>query len=235
VATIPVGSAPEGLALSPDATGSTLYVANSYDNTISVIDTASRSVRAQVPCGNFPAHIAIAPGGNPMYVTNRTSGTVAVIDTVTLRQVNQFQVGRYPWYISLSPDGGTAYITDVYAGLVYLLSTSSGAVISQVTVGAAPWGILANPDPGNPVVYTVNTEDGVLTYLNTDGGIAKTVSLGLTSYPHEIALSPAFNSLLVPNGSSLNWYRTKPSSPRPDGSMTLGGSPRSVATIKHYY
>ena len=43
-ARIPVGSAPKGLALSPD--GKRLYVANRTDDTISVIDTASRRVTA---------------------------------------------------------------------------------------------------------------------------------------------------------------------------------------------
>ena len=44
VTRIPVGSAPKGLALSPD--GKRLYVANRTDDTISVIDTASRKVSA---------------------------------------------------------------------------------------------------------------------------------------------------------------------------------------------
>jgi YVTN family beta-propeller protein len=43
-ARIPVGSAPKGLALSPD--GKRLYVANRTDDTISVIDTSSRKVGA---------------------------------------------------------------------------------------------------------------------------------------------------------------------------------------------
>ena len=44
VARIPVGSAPKGLALSPD--GKRLYVANRTDDSISVIDTAARKVTA---------------------------------------------------------------------------------------------------------------------------------------------------------------------------------------------
>ena len=44
VTRIPVGSAPKGLALSPD--GKRLYVANRTDDTISVVDTAARKVSA---------------------------------------------------------------------------------------------------------------------------------------------------------------------------------------------
>jgi YVTN family beta-propeller protein len=39
---IPVGSAPEGVAVTPD--GSTIYVANLGANTVSVIDTATNTV-----------------------------------------------------------------------------------------------------------------------------------------------------------------------------------------------
>jgi len=49
VARIPVGSAPKGLALSPD--GKRLYVANRTDDTISVIDTAARKVSATLSLG----------------------------------------------------------------------------------------------------------------------------------------------------------------------------------------
>ena len=44
VSRIPVGSAPKGLALSPD--GKRLYVANRTDDSISVIDTAARKISA---------------------------------------------------------------------------------------------------------------------------------------------------------------------------------------------
>jgi len=84
VATVPVGSAPEGLAVSPN--GATVYVANTLSNTMTVVDTASRSVRATVAMGNFPGHIAVAPGGSPIYVTNRTSGTIAVVDALRCRR-----------------------------------------------------------------------------------------------------------------------------------------------------
>jgi len=48
-ARIPVGRAPKGLALSPD--GSLLYVANRLDDTVSVIDTATRKVARMIDLG----------------------------------------------------------------------------------------------------------------------------------------------------------------------------------------
>ena len=53
IATIPVGSSPVGVAVTPD--GSKVYVANDGDNTVSVISTATNTViGAPIPVGNDP-------------------------------------------------------------------------------------------------------------------------------------------------------------------------------------
>ena len=52
IATIPVGSSPLGVAVTPD--GRKVYVANSGSNNVFVIDTASNSVLAEVSVGIQP-------------------------------------------------------------------------------------------------------------------------------------------------------------------------------------
>src|SRR5262249_57828663 len=58
-ATIPVGSGPVGVAVSPD--GSTVYVTNHGANTVSVIDPTSNTVAATIPVGISPLGVAGAP------------------------------------------------------------------------------------------------------------------------------------------------------------------------------
>lgn len=55
ITTIPVGSTPRGLSLSPDE--ATLYVANAGDGNVSVIDTASNTVTSTIPVGDLPIAI----------------------------------------------------------------------------------------------------------------------------------------------------------------------------------
>ena len=50
VATVPVGSLPCGVAVTPD--GALVYVANAGGDTVSVIDTATNTVVATVPVGS---------------------------------------------------------------------------------------------------------------------------------------------------------------------------------------
>jgi YVTN family beta-propeller protein len=60
VATVPVGSNPVGVAITPDGTHA--YVANNFSNTVSVIATATNTVVASVPVGTRPLGVAITPG-----------------------------------------------------------------------------------------------------------------------------------------------------------------------------
>ena len=59
-ATVPVGTVPQGVAITPN--GAFAYVANALDNTVSVISTATNTVTATIPVGNIPLLIAFGVG-----------------------------------------------------------------------------------------------------------------------------------------------------------------------------
>lgn len=60
VATIPVGSGPVGVALSPR--GTRAYVSNQGSDTVSVINTRTNAVITNIPAGNGPSGVADSPG-----------------------------------------------------------------------------------------------------------------------------------------------------------------------------
>jgi YVTN family beta-propeller protein len=74
VATIDVGLAPFGIAVTPD--GSNVYVTN-LSNTVSVIATATNVVSATISVGNGPVGIAFTPDGSKAYVANQYDHTVS--------------------------------------------------------------------------------------------------------------------------------------------------------------
>ena len=62
-ATIPVGAGPVGVAITSD--GTKVYVANSSDNTVSVINTATSAVTSiNVGAGSGPFGVAVTPDGS---------------------------------------------------------------------------------------------------------------------------------------------------------------------------
>jgi YVTN family beta-propeller protein len=83
IATIPAGSFPEGVAVTPD--GSKVYVANNTSDTVSVIATASNKVIATIPVGIGPTGVAVTQDGSEVYVANYNSNAVSVIATAKIR------------------------------------------------------------------------------------------------------------------------------------------------------
>jgi YVTN family beta-propeller protein len=86
-ATIPVGSDPLGVVVTPD--GSKVYVANTLSGTVSVIDTTTNPYENPVSTislsgiGGTPTGVAVSPDGSKVYVANSGNNTVSVIDTAS--------------------------------------------------------------------------------------------------------------------------------------------------------
>ena len=93
VATIDVGLAPFGVAVTPD--GSKVYVTN-LNNTVSVIATAANAVSATISVGNGPVGVAFTPDGSKAYVANQFDHTVSVIATASNSVVATVDVGTSP-------------------------------------------------------------------------------------------------------------------------------------------
>lgn len=93
-AEVPVGSSPVGLAVVDQ--GRELLVANSdrfaskqTDQTLGVIDLATRTLLGTVPAGSFPREIRVSADGRTALVTNFNSRTLEFVDCSRLREIVQ--------------------------------------------------------------------------------------------------------------------------------------------------
>ena len=103
IATIPVGSFPGDVAISPD--GTRAYVTNSNSATISVINTATNSVIATIPVGLQVLDIALTPDGTRAYAIGDqgSNRAIIVIDTATNTVIATIPVLGLPFRIAISP------------------------------------------------------------------------------------------------------------------------------------
>lgn len=112
VATITVGSAPWGVAFTPD--GSRAFVGNSGSTYVSVIDVAARSQSTTVSTGSVanPAGIAVTPDGSKVLVTGFGGSpyTISSIATSSLAVTTQSVDCVNPLPITVRTDGTDAYI-----------------------------------------------------------------------------------------------------------------------------
>lgn len=114
-----VGANPQGIAF--DANGNRAYVANADNDTVSVIDMATRLVSATIPVGSSPYGVAV--GRTKAFVTNFESDTVSVIDLATNTVVQEVAVGDGPSGVAVSARSGSVYVTNVLGNSVSVLKS----------------------------------------------------------------------------------------------------------------
>ena len=108
LAPVSVGRDPVGVA----TFGSRVYVANQFDKTVSVIDTASDTVVATVPVAGSATGVAVNADGSRVYVTLKGAAKVAVINTASNAVVSTISTGAGPEAVAVSPTGSRAYVSN---------------------------------------------------------------------------------------------------------------------------
>jgi YVTN family beta-propeller protein len=107
--TLTVGNSPQALGLNPD--NHTVYVTNTNDNTVSVIDGNTCNGTNSSGCGQTPPIISVgaAPraigvdaGTNTVFVGNRDDMTVSVIDGATCNGTNTSGCGQTPFALPVA-------------------------------------------------------------------------------------------------------------------------------------
>jgi YVTN family beta-propeller protein len=161
IATIPVGSNPEGVAYDPS--NGYIYVADCGSDTVSVID--GTTVIANIHVGPGPWGIAYDPSNGYIYVADSGSDTVSVINGANNTVIANITVGSGPWGIAYDPSNGYIYVTNHNSGTVSVINGANNTVIANITVGSGPWGIAY--DPSNGYIYVTNYASGTVSIIST--------------------------------------------------------------------
>ncbi len=146
---IATGQGPTGLALTAD--GRDLWVANSGDNTISLIKGRRRPKEVdRFPSGGIePVRVSFHPGNNQAWVSNRGSRTVTVLDATSHEVLGEIALGGEPRSIRFSSDGHHAYVLSPVSQQVFVIDVATRRMIEAIEAGSGPSG-LAWSRHGNP-------------------------------------------------------------------------------------
>lgn len=129
-----------------------------------MISTATNSVVATVPVGDFPASVAVTPDGTAAYVTCSADGEVTVIDTATHTVTGTIVVGGVNLAgIVFSPDGTLAYVAGNSA--VFVIDTALQAVSATIPVPGDLSPIAITPD--GAFLYTASFIGGTVYAIDT--------------------------------------------------------------------
>ncbi|MGH8653046.1 MAG: YncE family protein [Gammaproteobacteria bacterium] len=159
---------PGGLALSDD--NATLYVVLNRNNTLGVIDLATRTVIKEIPVGNAPHDVVV--NGDKAYVSNQggrpadpgdftrdssgtpivadsesghaVTGTVSVVDLRAGVEVQTIEVGLQPTALLL--DGPRLFVANTNSDTVSVIDTASDVLVKTIAVEPFP-GSLTGSSP----------------------------------------------------------------------------------------
>jgi len=201
-----------GLAVTAD--GRTLVVANMYNDSISLVDTASRQVVAEIdlrpgksggakgaPGGNYPYWVAIR-GSDTAYVSSVRDREIVVVDLPARRVAARIKVAGNPNKMILDRSGSRLFAAMDNADAVAIIRTRTHSVAASVSTVAPP---------------------GVITNSMAYGGAA----------PNSLALSSDESTLYVTNGgtNSIAVIDLARAIPRNVGLIPTGWYPQHVAYV----
>ncbi len=179
VATIPVGTRPRGVKVSPD--GKTVFVALSGSprcpptmpdeecekikadkskDGIAVVDAAARKVSRVLPGGSDPEAFDISTDGGTLFVSNEDAGTASIVDVASGKIRATVPVGKEPEGVRVSPDGKEVWVTGETAHNVTILDTQTGKKLGEIEVGQRPRSITFTPDGKR--AYVTSEIDGTV-------------------------------------------------------------------------
>jgi YVTN family beta-propeller protein len=137
---------PRGLAVAPD--GKRVYAVSNFLNySVTVIDTATNTVAATIPLGNYPTDLVVTPDGTRVYVANEFDNNVSVINTATnaVAAVIPMTAAVFGHAMAISPDGKRVY---VQGNGIAVIDTATNTVVGPpipVPAGFRP-AIAISPD-----------------------------------------------------------------------------------------
>ena len=162
--TIPVESNPYGVAVNPST--NTVYVANTSDGSVSVINGSTNAVTSTVPVGNLPVAVAANLSTNTVYVANSSDNSVSVINGANNTVTSTVTVGSHPYGVAVNPSTNTVYVANGSGNSVSVINGTNNTVTSTVTVGSNPQGVAVNPS--TTTIYVTNFSDNSVTVIAPD-------------------------------------------------------------------
>jgi YVTN family beta-propeller protein len=217
--------------------GSTLYFADTGNDTVSVIDAATLNPKDYNPAetdihvGFAPDDLVVTPDGSQLWVADSGPQTspssprdITVISTATDKVTATLPLPAAPAQIAFSPSGATAYVTT--ADGLWVFSTATDHVTAVIRGLGDPHGIAVSPD--GSTVYVTNTAQGAVEVISSATDRV-TGTIGVGQMPWQLVVSPKGDTVYVADADSDAVSVISTSSGKVTSTIPLAGDPDTLA------
>lgn len=165
----------------------TVWVANEYGNSISVIDTRTNEVITTLTGIAGPHNLQVAPDGRTVWAVSGADSIAIKIDATSYALMGTVPTGEHPAHVILTPDGSTVYVTNGGENTVTAIDAETMAVVATVPVGESPHG--ARPSPDGQWIYVANANGTTLSVIETAAN-TRAADIEVGERPVQVAFSP---------------------------------------------
>ena len=196
------------------------YVANSSDDTVTPISTATGTADTPITVGDHPDAIAITPNGQTAYVANQGDGTVTPI-TTGHQYGGHPHPGRAPPSPTPSPSPPTARPPTWPTTATVRSPPSPRPPTRRAPPSTSEPARRHRRLPRRPDAYVVNGDDNDVVPVNTSNDALGT-PIGVGNFPDAIAVTPDGQTAYVANNLDGHGHPDRPGHPD-GGHPNLGG------------
>jgi YVTN family beta-propeller protein len=159
VTQIPVGSGPEGIAMSPDE--KEVWALNRGSDSASIIDVATKKVTQTLNLhAGIPLRMAFTPDGKRALIVTFNGGDVLILDTATRKEIKRISLGKAEPLtvvsgiayrngvevkpelemhgVLITPDGWRAYIGMINSDYLAVIDLRTYEVTGRIPTGRQP-------------------------------------------------------------------------------------------------
>jgi YVTN family beta-propeller protein len=144
VKVIQIGERPQGMALSPD--NRLLYVTNLNSNSISIIDTRSKTRIGEISTGKGPVRIRVTPDGKTLIYALQTGEAVGFANAETRKEEIQVKLTGQPVSLTFSKDNQYAFSAVQSQDKIFVIPLRTRKI--ERTISTPPG---SGPDPYLPL------------------------------------------------------------------------------------
>jgi DNA-binding beta-propeller fold protein YncE len=202
-------------AIVVDAVGR-IWTVNPDNDSVSVLAGTSNTLITEIPVGDSPRTLAIAPNGD-VWVSNKASASVSVISATSLSVINTFSLPRasQPHGLAFAPNGSAAYVALESTGQLVQLDPATGAVQASINVGLHARGVAVTADSATVLVSRFITpalpgESTLIVDTSTQGGEVLVVDTASMTVQQIIMLQHSDLTDAEAQGSGIPNYLAAP-------------------------
>ncbi len=131
---------------------------------VTVIDTNSDTVIAQIPVGKVPHQVTVSAATGKLVASNTADDTISIVDLETFKVRATLQLGAAPEHMELSPGGDLLAVGNIEGGTVSLVSLAAEREIARIPGLSQPHNLTFSPDGSK--LYVANLGAGHVSVID---------------------------------------------------------------------